>query len=177
MPQAGFHSFLWCSRDTRSILHPCGNPALGPPRTMQHGAAHPARVDPGQAFGFSVPRQDAAVMVAIPMRLQLPASCAWALSITFITPCSVINREESKDPKAVIVINNHLATVELIFHQGLLLASSWNGREKGRVMKPGSMTCGGLAAGEQQHPANASCLVPLLPTDFRATAKPFLVAL
>lgn len=54
----------------------------------------------------------------LPERLQLPP-----LSITFITPCSLINREESKDPRAMIVINNLLATVELIFQQGLLLAS------------------------------------------------------
>lgn len=62
------------------------------------------------------------LLPVLPERLQPPP-----LSITFITPCSLINREESKDLKAMIVINNHSATVELILHQGL-----WKERQRGK---------------------------------------------
>lgn len=58
----------------------------------------------------------------------------------------------------MIVINNHLATMELIFHQGLLLASGSNGRE-GRGMKPCSEVWSS-ARGEQPS-SNSSC--PFLP--------------
>lgn len=99
--------------------------------SVQRGKALPScselRLD--AVAGGCSPRRGCSSVLS-PERPQLPASRAWALSITFITPRSLINGEESKDPKALIVINNRLVTAELIFHQGLLLASGRNGRER-----------------------------------------------
>lgn len=117
--------------------------------------------------------------VLSPEQPQLTASCAWAFSITFITPCSLIDGEESKDPKVPIVINNRLATAELIFHQGLLLASRRNGRE--RREERGSLAVGHVedCLEKSSPPPKASWLFPLhlLPKNFRATATTFLVVL
>lgn len=115
-----------------------GQRLVGPWLQLQH-----TQEEHFSSEGLSVPscselRLDVAVVVTIPGVAALwcfprsssaPCLPCPALSITFITPCSLINREESKDPKAMIVINNRLATAELLLHQGLLLASR-RGKER-----------------------------------------------
>lgn len=124
--------------DAHSILHP-RRPTSPAARTEEHretalagpGGTFRSRGSPGPELGLdtvvtvSVPSSDCQCpqrgcsSMPSPERLQLPASRARVLSITVITPCSLINSKESKDPKAMIVINNHLVAAELIFQQGL----------------------------------------------------------